>query len=693
MRLVCRKSRATSWSSSVGPAGLLVVLMFLGSPEGFSQETSGRTSPSAEATAAAADDEGSLAERINGIRKLLEADQARLQELEEEREELEREFERANLAFERADKAVADSKRKSAKGEAASVDEVAPPDELVRVRAEARDQFDRVIARRKAVQAQIETLKEKIALEEEALERALKLEEDPPPQAAAAGAEVRMEASNTTPASGLPAKTEQAAAEAEKSKNPPASPLVPLLPTIPAEDAKANATSEPAAKRATRPADQDIVAARRQLQTKQQQLRAEEGGAELLDRSIEVFERDLVNAKQLLEAARSEFEASQKQLAEARQTDPDSEETAGLANRVARLQEELQQQGNQVAESEQLLERLRQRKASLTDRIQQVQSELDSAQRQLWFAESPLAPRRIYTWFAEVGPKWIAILIAMTAAWWAVRIFSKRIAGGLLWKSSRGSDFERQARADTLGRVFQSAGSLAVLVLGILALLQQTGIDVTVLLGGAAVIGAAIAFGSQNLIRDYFSGFMILAENQYSVGNVIRIGDKSGVVEDISLRLTVLRDEEGIVHFIPHNQVTTVSNMTHGWSRAVFAIGVGYQEDVDQIIALLRELALELRKDPDFGPRIIADPEMQGVDAFGESAVVVKFLLKTRPLQQWSVKREMLRRIKKRFDQEGIEIPFPHQTVFYRNLEADEDETDSESPPPAKDGAGRESRR
>jgi moderate conductance mechanosensitive channel len=148
-----------------------------------------------------------------------------------------------------------------------------------------------------------------------------------------------------------------------------------------------------------------------------------------------------------------------------------------------------------------------------------------------------------------------------------------------------------------------------------------------------------------------------LIENQYSVGNVVRIGAVSGSVEDISLRITVLRDEEGIVHFIPHSQVTVVSNLTYGWSRAVFNIRVAYDQDIEKTIDVLLELARELKNDPLFGPQVLGEPEMLGIDSMDESGVVVKFLVKTRPLKQWSVKRELLRRIKRRFDKLGISRP------------------------------------
>jgi small conductance mechanosensitive channel len=186
------------------------------------------------------------------------------------------------------------------------------------------------------------------------------------------------------------------------------------------------------------------------------------------------------------------------------------------------------------------------------------------------------------------------------------------------------------------------------------------------LLGGAAVFGLAVAFGAQNLIRDYFSGFMVLLEDQYGINDYVKVGDISGQVERITLRMTALRDTDGVVHFVPHGTINTVSNLTHGWSRAMFDIGIGYKEDVDRVMRLLVDLGRDLRKDPEYGPLILDNPEMYGVDKFDESAVVIKFSLKTRPLKQWPVRREMLRRIKKKFDELDIEIPYPHRTVYHR---------------------------
>jgi small conductance mechanosensitive channel len=146
----------------------------------------------------------------------------------------------------------------------------------------------------------------------------------------------------------------------------------------------------------------------------------------------------------------------------------------------------------------------------------------------------------------------------------------------------------------------------------------------------------------------------------------VKIGDLSGQVERITLRMTVLRDGNGVVHFIPNGQINCVSNETHGWSRATFEIGVAYKENVDHVMSALTDLACQLRADPTFGPTILEDATAPGIDSLGDSAVVIKFHIKTRPHQHGVVKRELLRRIKNRFDELGIEMPFPHRTVYHR---------------------------
>jgi small conductance mechanosensitive channel len=249
-------------------------------------------------------------------------------------------------------------------------------------------------------------------------------------------------------------------------------------------------------------------------------------------------------------------------------------------------------------------------------------------------------------------------LIARTVSGYIIRVVSEA--------SNRGGAEDRENRANTLTGVFRYVSALFIIGGGLVMLLDEAGVPIVPLMGGAAVIGLAVAFGAQNLIKDYFSGFMLLMEDQYGVNDVVRIGDTAGTVEMITLRVTVLRDLEGVRHFIPHGSITKVSNLTHTWSRALFDIPIAYGEDVDRSMKILMELAREMRSDPTYGMFILEEPEMLGVNAFDSSAVVIRFVMKTRPIRQWMIKREMLRRIKNRFDAEKIEIPFPHRTVYHR---------------------------
>jgi small conductance mechanosensitive channel len=199
---------------------------------------------------------------------------------------------------------------------------------------------------------------------------------------------------------------------------------------------------------------------------------------------------------------------------------------------------------------------------------------------------------------------------------------------------------------------------VAVMVLG------QLGLDITPILAGAGIAGLAVGFGAQNLVRDVISGFFLVLENQVRVGDVAIVNGTGGLVEAITFRTIVLRDLAGVIHVFPHGTVNTLSNMTMGWSAYVIDVGVAYKEDTDRVVEIMRRVAEEQRADPHYGAMILEPIEIFGVDAFGDSAVVIKARLKTLPLQQWNIGREYRRRLKKAFDAEGIEIPFPHRAIY-----------------------------
>jgi moderate conductance mechanosensitive channel len=224
---------------------------------------------------------------------------------------------------------------------------------------------------------------------------------------------------------------------------------------------------------------------------------------------------------------------------------------------------------------------------------------------------------------------------------------------------------ESAKRAETLVRLIRQASYLALWTTVILVVLQEVGVEIGPILAGAGILGLAVGFGAQNLVRDVISGFFLILENQVRVGDVAIINGTGGLVERVNFRTLVLRDLAGVVHVFPNGTINTLSNMTHEWSAYVFDIGVAYKEDTDRVVAVLERVLGEMQADETFGPLILEAPEIMGVDKLADSAVVIKGRIKTPPIRQWMVGREFLRRVKRAFDEEGIEIPFPHQTVYF----------------------------
>jgi small-conductance mechanosensitive channel len=238
-----------------------------------------------------------------------------------------------------------------------------------------------------------------------------------------------------------------------------------------------------------------------------------------------------------------------------------------------------------------------------------------------------------------------------------IRLFRQRIA-------QRFDDREHVKRAETIGRVFRYLVSVVVSLIAGVLILSELGVSIAPILGAAGVVGLAVGFGAQSLVKDYFTGFFILLENQLTRGDVVEIAGKSGLVEDVTLRYVRLRDYGGNVHYVPNNLITTVTNMSRGFAQAVIDVGIAYREDTDQAVEAMREVGREMRGDAVFAPKILDDLEMAGVDQLADSAVVLRCRFKVAPLEQWGVRREFLRRVKKAFDASGIEIPFPHITVY-----------------------------
>jgi moderate conductance mechanosensitive channel len=222
----------------------------------------------------------------------------------------------------------------------------------------------------------------------------------------------------------------------------------------------------------------------------------------------------------------------------------------------------------------------------------------------------------------------------------------------------------REQRAKTLASLLNNVGMMVVVGIALVTILNIF-IPIGPILASIGILGLAISFGAQSLMKDLISGAFMLAEGQFAVGDVVRVGETSGLVEKITLRTLVLRDVHGVLHVIPNGTIDTLSNMTKSWSRAVLEIGVAYKEDVDRVMEVMLDEALRMYEDPDWAPILVDEPVVPGVERFDDSAVTIRVMFKTLPLKQWDTAREYRRRIKNRFDAEGIEIPFPHRTVYW----------------------------
>jgi small-conductance mechanosensitive channel len=617
----------------------------------------------------------SEAERISRLQRAIDEDSRRLAELKTRLEDPQSEFAKAEAEFQKLDAELEEQTRQLDRlrwaGRHDEADALEPSLEKLRERRQlSKDRFDLAIQERRALREQIGTLEQKVARDREALQKIL----TPPEPTTQPATEPRAPAAPAPP----PEQPEKEPPAAAHSVEPPSQPLpvgaAPGGEAAPAAQPQPQLQSPAAAPTKEVAEAQAEVAVRREAaQEAEKQVRSITERMEAIQRAIELERKLLITAQRRADNAeetqRTLTEQAQKasiegapraelrdlwgQIAEARRRVREAEEAVGAhQERIDELQQQLQQlQAEQIGV---LQEAERSRRA------------VEQAQRRLEGITNPLAPRNLLKWAIERGPKVLGILLGMFVLSWLSRIFQGRIARLIAARAERGSEEDRANRARTLVHVFHSAVSVVIIVGGCLLILQEFDVDIVPLLGGAAVVGLAVAFGAQNLMRDYFSGFMILLENQYGINDVVKIGNLAGLVERITLRITVLRDLEGVVHFIPNGQITAVSNMTHGWSRALFDIPVSYRENVHRVMDVLMKLARELRADSTFRQMILEEPEMLGVERFDDSAVVIRFLIKTRPLKQWTVRRALLGRIKAKFDELGIEIPFPHRTVYHR---------------------------
>jgi small conductance mechanosensitive channel len=273
----------------------------------------------------------------------------------------------------------------------------------------------------------------------------------------------------------------------------------------------------------------------------------------------------------------------------------------------------------------------------------------------------------ILLWLKTSGLRLLVIAIGSILLIRLLRAVAERIPN-LMAAGGEPGITEREKRARTAASLIRTVGTTLVVIVAVMMAFREIGLDITPLIAGAGVAGLAIGFAAQSLIKDIIAGFFILLDDQFHVGDVIQAAGVSGQVEQMTLRMTIIRDLQGTVHFIPNGEIKVVSNLTKEWSRAVLEIGVGYEEDVDRVIALLSEIGRSLAEDESFGKLVLEPPQVLGVEALTDSQVTIRMLTKTVPFKQWEVARELRRRIKTRFDREGIRTPYPHRVIITRPL-------------------------
>lgn len=289
------------------------------------------------------------------------------------------------------------------------------------------------------------------------------------------------------------------------------------------------------------------------------------------------------------------------------------------------------------------------------------------------------------SYFGATVPVWATamlslfnVLIILGIAWLFRSLVMRSIRLLQLKLTNASQDDEEKKRVETLGRVFRYVTSVTIIVVALMLALSEIGVSIAPLLATAGVAGIAIGFGAQSVVKDYFTGIVMLLENQIRQGDIVEVAGKAGFVEEVTLRYVRLRDYQGSVHFVPNGVITTVTNLSRNFAFAVIDIGVSYRSDIDQVFDIMRDVSSALRHDPDFGAKILDDIEIAGVEQWADSAVMIKARIKVVALWHGPIRREYLRQLKIAFDANNIEIPFP-QRVVYSKEEKKEGMRDDES--------------
>ncbi|HZJ49070.1 MAG TPA: mechanosensitive ion channel family protein [Acidimicrobiia bacterium] len=264
----------------------------------------------------------------------------------------------------------------------------------------------------------------------------------------------------------------------------------------------------------------------------------------------------------------------------------------------------------------------------------------------------------------------VALAAGEMVTWLVVRFAIRRWSGRAQQRLQSTGDLRDRSKAkrfETIGRSFSVAAFIVIAIVAAAMGLAVWGVPIAPIVASLSVVGIAVGFGAQSFIKDLIAGMFVLIEDQYAIGDVVELAGASGTVEEIRLRTTVLRGLDGSVYHIPNGEVRVAKNLTHEYSRFAIDISVAYEEPVDRVMSVIADEASSFAADPEWSDRLIDETSVLGVDELADSGVTIRVLLTTDPDERWAVKREFLRRIKNRFDAEGIEIPYPHVTVNRRS--------------------------
>ena len=271
-------------------------------------------------------------------------------------------------------------------------------------------------------------------------------------------------------------------------------------------------------------------------------------------------------------------------------------------------------------------------------------------------------------WFMSTGIRVIVIIAIAVAIYLIFRPIIRSVIKRIVSHRMAGEDeTEIQQRTNTLSSVLVKITGILILTVAVITILPEFGVNITSLIAAIGIGGLAIAFAAQSLIRDFIAGFFILLEDQYGIGDVVSIAGIAGVVEDITLRRTVLRDLDANVHSVPNGKVDLSTNMTKKYSRVNLNVSVGYGENLKHVIDIINKICQEMAKDPQWKDDFITTPSVLRVDKLGDSGIDIKILGDTKPAKQWAIMGELRLRLKDAFDREGIEIPWPHTKVYFGN--------------------------